>query len=137
MFEIGQILFYLAAATMLAIGLRFSRTPAPLDYHAAILASDGTPTTDSLLGVLTALYRVIGGAFVAMGLLVAFVAHFVLTPDSDLILKFLLPFAILCGGAPAVTAPRRIEQMTGIRTPWRIALLVVLIGLVAGALTIL
>ena len=111
------LVFLLTAVGVLVMAYRYITATPPLDYHGDILS--GTAMTDETLTILGALYKVMGGAFAALG--AGLILLTVFGVWADLFwpkLTILLMTGI--AGWFATTVPRRVEARTGVRTPWRI-----------------
>lgn len=124
-----SVILYLAAALgVLAMGLKFLCAVPPLDYHAEITRNE--EPGDATLRVLGALYKVIGGSFLSLGVVLIIVTLFGVWNDLLWAKLANLIGALLAGGLSALV-PRNVEKATGVRTPWRTA--AALTGLVVVA----
>ncbi|WP_322866374.1 hypothetical protein U5922_009285 [Aquicoccus sp. G2-2] len=74
MLSISVALNLVASVGMLAMGLKYARAEPPLDYHAEIMKDQNT-SAETLM-VLGALYRAMGGSFIALAFFVAILAVF-------------------------------------------------------------
>lgn len=108
----------LIAAGVILFGLRYTQATAPLDYHKAIIEGDGGHLHDGLALVLTALYRGMGGALLALGLCIAVVALTARAEDT-LMVGLLVGGAGALAGLPVTLAAHKAETQSGQRTPWR------------------
>jgi hypothetical protein len=131
---VSIVLFMLASAGVMAMGLKFIRATPLIDYHAEITMNEeiGNETRR----VFGALYKVLGGAFLALGAVLAVITVFGVGNDLLWAKLASLLGALIAGGASAVV-PREVERATGVRTPWRIAAALALLTLVAFILSIL
>lgn len=121
-------LYLLAGLGVAAMGLKYLRATPPLDYHAEITRDD--TLGEATLRVIGTLYKVMGGSFLALGVVLCLLTLFGVWNDL-LWAKLAILLGSLIAGGFAALAPRAVEQATGVRTPWRIA--AALTGLVAVA----
>lgn len=134
MLEVSICLYLIASSGVLAMGLKYIRAKPPLDYHASIM-KDQNPSAETLV-VLGALYKVMGGSFLALGAVLAIIAVFGVWNDLLWAKLAALTGALVAGGFAAMV-PRSVETSTGVRTPWRIAgTLTVLVSLAFALSTI-
>ncbi|MEM1073547.1 MAG: hypothetical protein AAF665_11210 [Pseudomonadota bacterium] len=117
----AMVLNCFAAVLFMLAAMKYGRGPVPLTYHREMLEKEGTHLTPFLEHMLTALYRAFGGAMLAIGLLIVALT---LGPVRQGALW--AEIALLLAGAAFVAGssvvPRRVEQATGVQTPWRLAL---------------
>ncbi|MCC1491041.1 hypothetical protein [Cognatishimia sp. F0-27] len=127
------ILHLAVVAGVAFFALRFLREKAPLDYHAAMMAAEGTIPKPNLLAILTALYRGLGAAYAALGLVTL---RFAVEGFQEGTLWPAATIALLTaiGGVPLALAARQAEAQSGVRTPWRAA--AALVGLAILALLV-
>jgi len=123
-------LYCIAALGAAVLGLRYLLGPVPAGYHAEILNRDRVEQPEGLRLVLTALYRVTGGAILGAALAICLLA-FGLTPGAPLGVAMAPALVGLFMGLPGVLLPWNVEKATGVRTPWRLS--AVLSGIVALA----
>ncbi len=133
----SSILMGVAALGAAAMGVKYGFGPVPATYHAEIIGKDGAGATgQNTLHVLTALYRVLGGALIAVALLVAALALGPIRAGAFWAV-FVATLAGLCVAVPAAIVPFRVERATGIATPWKVGAIfavVLLLGLGASVL---
>jgi hypothetical protein len=112
---LAAVLFFLAA-------MKYGRGPVPLTYHKLILEKEGTVLSPYLTMILTGLYRAFAGAMLAIGLLIVALS---LGPirSGELWAQVAALLAGLSFVAGSSLTPHRVEQATGVQTPWRLALL--------------
>lgn len=112
----------LAAVLFLVGAAKYGRGPVPLTYHKLMLEKEGTGLTEYQSMILRALYRGLGGTMLAIGVLII-----ALTLGPVRSGELWAEVALLLAGFGFVSGsyatPRRIEEATGIQTPWRLALL--------------
>ena len=129
-------LYGLAALGTIGIAALYVFGPVPMPYHREILEREGTTLTPGLEAVLTALCRILGAGLMASGISALLFALAI--QASDPLLIKMRPLLIgLIVGLPCVIYPRRVETLTGVRTPWRpaVALIAVMLaGFVAAVL---
>ena len=121
-----------AASGLAALGVRYVFARPPLDYHARILGEAGEPVVVRRL--LGARHRTMGAAFVGLALAVAFLSVFG-TGANLLWAKLAILLSALVVGLPAMMMGRIAEQVTGVRTPWRISALLLAMVLLAFVLS--
>lgn len=100
------------------MGYRYIMAEPPLDYHGEILS--GTEINDPLVTILGALYKVMGGAFTALGVGMLLLTVFGVWADLFWPKLTILAMAGVSGWY-AMMIPRAVETQTGVQTPWRIA----------------
>lgn len=112
----------LAAVLFLIGAAKYGRGPVPLTYHKLILETEGSDLSAGQKLILRAIYRALGGAMLAIGLLIVAIT---LGPVRSG--ELWAEVALLLAGAGFVSGsyftPRGIEEATGVQTPWRLALL--------------
>lgn len=117
------------ALALLAMAAKYAFGPVPLDYHAAIFKAEGLVLTPATRLVLRAFYLGLAGGFLGLAITTAVLA---VGPVSDgaVWAQALITAAGLCMAVPLAGAARRVEVVTGVAIPWRLAL-------VLGALLVL
>lgn len=112
----AAILFFLGA-------MKYGQGPVPVTYHRLILEKEGTALSPSQTLILTGLYRAFAGCMLGFGLLVV-----ALSLGPILQGELWAEVALLLAGAAFVAGstvtPRRIEEATGVQTPWRLSLVI-------------
>ncbi|MFZ5962419.1 hypothetical protein ACOXXX_05660 [Thalassococcus sp. BH17M4-6] len=118
MLAVSVALYSLVGIALISMGYRYITTIPPIDYHADILS--GVSVTDETVLILGALYKVMGGAFAALGAGMLVIAVFGVRAD---LLWAKLALLLMSGvvGYFATMVPRLVEAETDVRTPWRIA----------------
>lgn len=128
---LSAILMGVAALGAAAMGLKYGLGPVPAPYHTQIMARDGAGAGgESTLHVLTALYRVLGGALVAVALLIAALAVGPIR-DGEVWAVVVAAVAGLLVAVPGTLVPLRVERATGVATPWKISAIFAIV-LLAG-----
>lgn len=117
MLTASVILYCVAAIGAAAFAAKYALGPVPADYHAEILGRDGG-ATENAKQILSVVYGVMAGALLAFAILEIAIALGPLSSGA-LWAKLVLPVASLAVAAPSVLLPRSVEQITGVRTPWR------------------
>jgi len=131
---IAGVILYLAVATgIIAMAAKYIRATPPIDYHARIMESD-TPG-EGTITVIGALYKVMGGALLALGVLLGLVTLFGVM-ENLLWAKLATLAGSLIAGGFAVLVPREVERLTGVRTPWRPAAVLTALAILAFVLTL-
>jgi len=133
MLGVAVALYCLAMAGVAAMALKYGRGPVPQDYHKAIL---GDQIPDAVLTVIGALYRVFGAALAALALAGAALALGPLAQGA-LWAKFVIFAVAVLVAVPSMIVPRQVENATGVRTPWRIAAVLLAVSVVAFVLSFL
>jgi hypothetical protein len=91
---------------------------------------------EATLKVFGALYKVMGGGFLALGIILAMLTLFGVWNNVIWAKLAILVGALIAGGFSALI-PREVEQATGVRTPWRIAAALTALTIVAFVISIL
>jgi hypothetical protein len=112
---LAAVLFFLGA-------MKYGRGPVPVTYHKLILEKEGTTLSPHLALILTGLYRAFAGSLLALGLLIVAIS---LGPirSGEIWAEVALLLAGLGFVAGGTLTPHRVEQITGVQTPWRLSLL--------------
>lgn len=112
---LAAVLFFLAAMT-------YGRGPVPLTYHRLILEKEAVTLSPHTSLIVMALYRALAGAFMAIGL---FIVALTLGPirNGELWAEIAVLLAGVSFVAGSGVTPYRVEQSTGVQTPWRLSLL--------------
>jgi hypothetical protein len=112
----------LAAVLFIVAAMKYGMGPVPLNYHKLILDKERTALTPYQSMILRGLYRALAGALLAIGLLIIALS---LGPVREG--ELWAEVAVLLAGGAFVSGsyltPRRVEEETGVQTPWRLALL--------------
>ncbi len=108
----------LAAAGICVLATKYFFGPAPADYHAEILRKAGHDIDETVKTLFGGIYRVLGGGFYALALTLVALALFGIHHDM-LWAKLAAVGAGLLAGLPTAIAVRRVEQRTGVATPWK------------------
>ena len=116
------------------MGIKYIRAKPPLDYHAEITKAD--ELSEATLKVFGALYKVMGGGFLALGIILAMLTLFGVWNNIFWAKLAILVGTLIAGGFSALI-PREVEQATGVRTPWRIAAALTTLTIVAFVISIL
>ncbi|HKK97802.1 MAG TPA: hypothetical protein VJ928_06445 [Marivita sp.] len=123
---LSAALYTLATLGVFLLSAKYGLSKAPLAYHKEIIEQDGT-VTPGTQRVIDVLYRVWAGSMAALGICLlgliwgpaasgAAWAHGVIV------------LAVAAVAIPSIVVPRRVEVVTQVKTPWRLA--VALAGLV-------
>ena len=118
MLSLSVFLYLLASIGLIAMGAKYIWAVPPLDYHAEIMKAE--KPSEEVLRILGALYKIMGGAFVSLGVMLIFLTLFGVWGDM-LWAKFAILLGAVIAGSFATFVPRKVELATGVRTPWRIA----------------
>lgn len=118
MLFVSVVIFCLVGAGLIGMGYKYITAVPPLDYHADILS--GTTVTDEVKMILGALYKVMGGAFTALGAGMILIALTGVWNDLFLAKVTVMAMSGIAGWF-AITAAKHVEDQTKTKTPWRIA----------------
>ncbi|MCC5984873.1 MAG: hypothetical protein JJU42_10955 [Rhodobacteraceae bacterium] len=133
---LGFALHLLAALGVLGLAAKYAFGPVPADYHAAIFDRGGVTAPAPVLRVLRAVYLALAGMLVAVATGIAALSFGVWRGVGDPVTLGALAIMALAAGGVSALATLAVERETGVRTPWRPALgLVVLV--LAGAVLML
>jgi hypothetical protein len=133
MLFVAVILYCLAMAGTAAMALKYGRGPVPVSYHRDII---GDPIPANVLTVLRVLYRVLGAALAALALAGAALALGPLAQGA-VWAKFVIFATVLLVAVPSTMVPRQVEKATGVRTPWRVAAILLGVSALAFVLSVL
>jgi hypothetical protein len=133
MLSAAVAIYCLAMVGVAAMALKYGRGPVPLDYHKDIL---GDQIPETVLTVIHALYRVLGAAMAALALAGAALALGPLAQGA-MWAKFVTFAIIVLVAVPSMFVPRQVEKTTGVRTPWRVAGVLLLVSAVSFVLSFL
>jgi len=134
MLNLSIALHLLVSLGVIAMGIKYICATPPLGYHAEITKAD--KLSKEALMILGALYKAMGGGFVSLGVMLVLLTLFGVWNDL-LWAKFAALAGALIAGSFAMLAPRKIEQLTGVTTPWRIAAALTALAVVAFVVSIL
>ena len=112
----------LAAVLFLVGAAKYGRGPVPVTYHKLILEAEGSTLSPGQLLILRGVYRALAGAMLAIGVMIIALT---LGPvrDGELWAEVALVLAGTGFVSGSYLTPKRIEEATGVQTPWRLALL--------------
>ncbi|MGG7567122.1 hypothetical protein ACQ5SO_13290 [Rhodovulum sp. DZ06] len=131
MVYVAQALFTLVALGLAGLAARYGRGPVPQAYHAEIMKRDGGLPGPGALRVLRAVYRSLAGILAALAVMVLGAALWLL-PGAPGATGALLALGALVGAVPTMIATRRVEAESGVRTPWRAAAALGVVGALGG-----
>jgi hypothetical protein len=129
----GVILYLAVAAGMIAMAAKYMRATPPLDYHARMMESDNPG--EGTITVIGALYKIMGGAWLALGVVLGLITVFGVM-ENLLWAKLATLTGSLVAGGFALLVPRDVERLTGVRTPWRVAAALTALAILAFVLTL-
>ncbi|WP_425040331.1 hypothetical protein [Primorskyibacter sp. S187A] len=118
MLMFAVILNLLTALGVLAMAAKYLTASPLMEYHAEMLKAETLSPT--ALQIMKAHYRCLGVALVALSLLIAALAIFVVRLDVTWG-KIAIVLATSIAGGGIALAGRETENVTGVKTPWRIA----------------
>ena len=113
------------------MALKYGRGPVPASYHREIM---GESIPENVLGVIRALYRVFGAALAALAVAGAALALGPLAQGAQWA-KLVIFVVVLLVAVPSTLVPWQVEKATGVRTPWRIAAILLGVSTLAFVLS--
>jgi len=126
--NIIMILQLLVSAGAALMGLKFLTGPVPATYHREIIEAAGNKVESGHIQVLTAIYRSMGAGFLALAISLAMIVWFAGTTNWA-------QAAILLSGlvslVPILVVTYRTEKASGVKTPWRLAAILLLLLVIA------
>jgi len=126
MLIISVLIFCVVGLGLLAMGYKYMTAEPPMDYHAEILS--GIAVTDEMKLILGALYKSMGGAFLALGLGTILIA--LTGVRADMFMAKLTLLVMTCTvGFLTTRAARHVQIQSNIKTPWRIAAVLTVVSL--------
>jgi len=135
MLLVSVILSLLAAIGTVAIALKYILGPAPAGYHREMIAAQGGEISDVVVKITWALNKVFGFSLVGIALAMAGLAIFGVYADIFWAKALLLLVgAAVCVPLAAVTF--KMEKATGVKTPWRPAVIMLAITVTAFGFSI-
>lgn len=136
MLMIAVALDLLAAAGLCALAAKYTFGPAPADYHAEILRKAGHDIDETLKQLFRGINGALGGGFFALAAALAAMTLFGVYQDM-LWAKLAVVVTGLLAGVPSALAVRSVELNTGVRTPWRPAVILIAVLVVAFLLSLM
>lgn len=133
MLSLSVSLNCIVALGLVYFGLRYFAGPVPAGYHAQMLAQQQISVEGPLARVMAALYRSLGACFLALAVAVACLALIAQRHGALWAAVTILVMTLIVGCTTAVVAYRA-EAATGIHAPWRPAIVLTCVGLVAFVL---
>lgn len=132
---VALILYAVVALGLLAMAAKFGLGPVPAPHHGAALTQDGVAMTPKLEMVLRGVYQAMAGAYLALAIIVAWLAFGPLREGQSWA-AWLIAVAGLCTGAPAAFRARQVQQATGTTTPWLAAAALTALAVVASIIAL-
>ncbi len=122
-------LYSIAVVGVFLVARKYGLSAAPLEYHKSIIERDGA-VSEGTQRVIEALYRVwaaslAGFGLCLLGLIVGAAAGGAAWPHVVILV------ATFAMAIPSIVVPRRVEKDTSVKTPWRLAL-ALLVAVVLG-----
>ena len=136
MLMIAVALDLLAAAGLCALAAKYTFGPAPAGYHAEILRGAGHDVDETVKRLFGGINAALGGGFFALAAALAAMTLFGIYHDA-LWAKVAVVITGLLAGVPSALAVRSVEQHTGVKTPWRPAVILTAVLVVAFALSLI
>lgn len=130
----GLALHLLAALGVIGLAAKYAFGPVPAAYHAQIFERAGETPSPAVLMVLRAVYQALAGILVAVAIGIAALSFAGWRGGATLpVIGALTAIAFAAGGVSALVT-WRMARGTGVRTPWRPALGLMVTVLVGAAL---
>ena len=120
-----------AVAATLALAVKYLSGEVPKDYHAAIFVKGGAPVREAHRLVLRAVYHAMAGGLIGVALAIAALTWF---GSGETWTRYTSPLIGIAAGAPTAITAYRTEKATGVRTPWRPAVALPVVLIVAAIL---
>lgn len=130
MHSLSTALYYLASLGTIFMAARYLFGSLPTQYHRDIVEKSGAEMTEILETILMSHGRALGAALLASGVSIYLFADMI-EPGSDFIIRLRPVLVGLIIGMPITVYTRQLEEKTGVKTPWRVSL-VLLAVLLAG-----
>ena len=118
MLTTAVVLYLIAALGLAAFAAKYLFGPAPADYHAEILQAGKVELVDTIKRLFRAVNLVFGSLFLSLALCTAVITIFGVSNDIFWA-KLLVPAIACIGGISPTLVGYRMEQHTGVKTPWR------------------
>jgi len=123
---IAVVLNLIAALGLVALAAKYFFGPAPTDYHEEILRSGGIEIEETHKMIFGAVNKALGSAFFALAVANAAITLFGVYQDI-LWAKVLVVIMGISVGIPSTLITNRVNQQTGVNTPWKSALILTVI----------
>lgn len=130
------VLNMISALGLCVMGGKYYFGPAPADYHVEILGVSRDNIGSAQITVFSALYRVLGAAFFGLAIALASMSWFAVAADL-LWAKLTVLITGLAVGLPASRITYAIHRKTGVETPWKPAVGILAIMILAFVLSVL
>lgn len=136
MFPLSIALYYLAALGTIFMAARYMFGSLPTPYHKEMMHNAETPMPEIVETILRAHGRNLGAALLASGVAI-FLFTDMIEPESNLIVRLRPVLVGLIIGLPITVYTRRLEKDTGVHTPWRVSLALLLVIIVGYGISFL
>jgi hypothetical protein len=114
------VLNCLVAVLLIVSAMKYGQGPVPLTYHREMLEKEGSRLSPYQEMILRALYRALAGGMLALAIMIIALSLGPVRADA----LWAHVAILLAGGSFAVSGivtPHKVEAMTGVQTPWRLA----------------
>lgn len=133
MLTLAVLLNIAVSAGLFAMAYRYMSAKALLSYHVEIMGNAGASNETKM--ILMALYRAMGGAFAAIGAGCLLLTVFGIWGDVFWPKLTVLVMALI-SGVTAILGAKPVEDATSVKTPWRIAAVLMAVAIVAFVLSL-
>jgi hypothetical protein len=118
---IAAVVLNCLVAVLLGVSaMKYGRGPVPLTYHKEMLAKEDTTLSRYQELILRALYRALAGGMLALAIMIIALSLGPVMADE----LWAHVAVLLAGGsfaAAGIVTPKKVEEATGVQTPWRLA----------------
>ena len=136
MLMIAIALDLLAAAGLCALAAKYTFGPAPAGYHAEIMRGAGHDIDETVKRLFGGINAALGGGFFALAVALAAMTLFGVYQDL-LWAKLAVVVTGLLAGVPSALAVRSVELHTGVKTPWKLAVILMAVLVLAFVLSLI
>jgi hypothetical protein len=130
MHSVSLALYYLAALGCIFMAARYLFGALPTNYHKDMVQKAGVEMPEIFETILMSHGRALGAALLASGVSIYLFADMI-ELDSNFIVRLRPVLVGLIIGMPITVYTKRLEEQTGVQTPWRVSV-VLLAVLLAG-----
>jgi hypothetical protein len=136
MLTVAVILYVVVAVGLLGMAAKFGLGPVPAPHHAAAIEQDGVTVTPKLEMVLRGIYHAWAGAYLALAILVAYLAIYPIRAGATDV-AIAVGIAGVVAGVPAALRSRQVAIAANVSTPWQVAAGLTLLAVLATLFALL
>jgi len=136
MLTVSVILYLVVAVGLLGMAAKFGLGPVPAPHHAAAIGQDGVKMTPKLDMVLRGIYHAWAGAYLALAVLVGYLAIYPIRSGAKDI-AIAVGVAGVVAGVPAALRARQLAVAASVSSPWQMAVGLTVLVVVATLLALL